>query len=230
MKRSELVLTFLQVPLDFVALVAAGWTAYAVRFSDYFVALKTPLFNFSASWYLSLITIVALGWLIIFAFAGLYSINPNRKLGADVGKIFLACGTALGAVTIYIFFRGELFNSRFIVLVAWGCAIIYTIISHTLIRLFKIILYKNSIGARQTVLIGKNGAAAVLKKTLTTHKGLGYAIVEQLESFSKDGSLWLVIGQVNRNVSAYQFTGNEWISSPAFVKTKLIIAVVVLFP
>jgi exopolysaccharide biosynthesis polyprenyl glycosylphosphotransferase len=185
MKRSELILTFIQVPLDFIALVLAGWTAYAVRFSDFFVELKAPQFNFSESWYLSVVALVSLGWLAIFALAGLYNINPNRKLGADLGKIFLACSTALAAITIYIFFRGELFNSRFIVLAAWAFAILFIIISHSLVKMLKSGLYRAGIGARRTVLIGSNGIIETIKKALSERKSLGYNIANTFAAFSE---------------------------------------------
>ena len=87
MKRSELTMTILQVPVDFLLLLLSGISAYALRFSEWAIALKPVAFAITLPQYINLIFPIALVWVVIFALAGLYSTDPNRKLLPDLQKL-----------------------------------------------------------------------------------------------------------------------------------------------
>ena len=131
MKKSEIILTTVSLPLDFLMLILAGFLAYFLRFSSFFVRIKPVIFNLSFQVYWPLMVAVAVGWLILFIVSGLYSVNANRRLLAELARVFFACSTGLAAITIFIFFRGELFNSRFIVLAGWALAEIRFVVAYT---------------------------------------------------------------------------------------------------
>ena len=118
MKRSELFFSFLLVPLDYLAIVAAGISAYYLRYSDLFKSLRPVIFNLKFESYLNIVLLLAIFWLLIFALAGLYTIGSARKLVNEVYRVVLACSTGLMLIVILIFVRRELFDSRFIVLAA----------------------------------------------------------------------------------------------------------------
>ena len=93
MKRSELFITALQLPVDFLLLLLAAVSAYYLRFSGWAVAWKQILFNISLGDYISLALPIAGVWIVIFAFAGLYSTDPNRKLLPELQKVVFACSS-----------------------------------------------------------------------------------------------------------------------------------------
>ncbi|MEK7532642.1 MAG: sugar transferase [Patescibacteria group bacterium] len=176
MKRSELILMFIQLPLDFLMLLLAGLTAYVVRFTATVISIRPPQFAFEQTAYLTLVAGVSAGWILIFAFSGLYRPDPNRKLANDLVRVFLACSTGLAAITVFMFFRGELFNSRFIVLAAWGFAVIFVIAGRLFMRIVRSILYRANIATKHIVVIGDDRVTEAILKTIKNRKGLGYFV------------------------------------------------------
>ena len=71
MKKFELTFTFLQVPIDYLMLVLAGFTAYSLRYTDFIKSIRPILFNLSWHRYWQTVMFVALGWIVIFALSGL---------------------------------------------------------------------------------------------------------------------------------------------------------------
>ncbi|MEK7481337.1 MAG: hypothetical protein AAB633_01145, partial [Patescibacteria group bacterium] len=184
MKRSELILMFIQLPLDFLMLMAAGITAYLVRFTATVISLRPPQFAFGQADYLTLVAGVAAGWIVLFAFAGLYRPDPNRKLANDIVRIFLACSTGLAAITVFIFFRGELFQSRFIVLAAWGFAVVFVVTGRFFMRIVRAILYRLNIATKHAIVIGEDRVTDAILDALKTRKGLGYFVRARYPRFT----------------------------------------------
>ncbi len=186
MKKSEIILTTVSLPLDFLMLLLAGFLAYFLRFSSFFVRIKPVIFNLSFQVYLPLMVAVAAGWLILFIFSGLYSVNANRRLLAELARVFFACSTGLAAVTIFIFFRGELFNSRFIVLAGWALAIGLVGGERIILRIIKNILYRAGVGVRKIVIVGEGHVAQILRQTLNERRGFGYVVTGQFPHFDEE--------------------------------------------
>ncbi len=185
MKRTELVLTFLQVPLDYCLLLLAGLTAYALRYTDTVTAIRPILFGLPFDKYFTTLSLVAIGWTLIFAFSGLYRFNPNRKLARDLTKIIMACSTGFAAIAIYLFLTIQKFDSRFLVLTGWVFSMIYVFAGRLVIRGIKGILYRYGIGQRVTVIIGNENIAETIKKTLANEPGHGYKIVGAYTAFNQ---------------------------------------------
>jgi exopolysaccharide biosynthesis polyprenyl glycosylphosphotransferase len=183
MKRFELTFTFLQLPLDYLMLVLAGFTAYGLRFAKVVTSIRPILFNLPWEKYWPSVLIVAAGWVVIFAFAGLYRVNPNRKLTNELNRIFFACATGFAAITIYVFFTLQKFDSRFLVLASWLLAVIYVSATHIIWRLIKLLCYRLGFGLRRTVLIGGGQVSQEITRNLEGHAHLGYKIIEQLNNF-----------------------------------------------
>jgi len=188
MKRFELFFTFLKLPLDFLMLILAGFTAYFLRFSDFIVQFRPILFEQNLGWdkYWPLVLLVAIFWILVFIIAGLYHTNPNQKLLKDLGKIFFACSTSFAAITIYVFFTMQKFDSRFLVLAGWLIAVLYVSLGRIFIKALKILLRKNGFGLRHTVVIGDNKISKEIKETLETKHGLGYKITGYYKNFNND--------------------------------------------
>lgn len=184
MKRSELILMFIQLPLDFLMLMVAGLTAYLVRFTATVISIRPPQFAFEQTEYLTLVAGVSAGWVVFFAFAGLYRLDPNRKLANDIVRVFLACSTGLAAITVFMFFRGELFNSRFIVLAAWGFAVVFVIAGRLFMRIVRAILYRLNIATKHAIVIGEDRVTDAILDALKTRKGLGYFVRARYPRFT----------------------------------------------
>ena len=183
MKRFELTLTFLQLPVDYGMLVLAGISAYFIRFTKPFLSLRPAVFKLSWDAYFLMTLGVAALWIVIFALSGLYSTDPNRKFAKDLGKIFLACSTGFAAITVYIFFSLQKFDSRFLVLAGSLCALVYVTVGRLLMRGVKSLFYRAGLSLRRTVIIGATPIAASLADTFMVEKRLGYIVVGRYERF-----------------------------------------------
>ena len=87
MKRSEVLLMVLQIPIDFCMLLFAGASAYYLRFTNWAIDLRPVLFDLSFGEFMSAVMLVGLITLVIFACAGLYSIDPNRKFSKHISRV-----------------------------------------------------------------------------------------------------------------------------------------------
>ncbi len=187
MKRSELFITALQVPVDLLLLLLAAISAYFLRFTGWVIAWRPVLFDIKLEEYLSLALPIALVWIIIFAFAGLYSTDPNRKLLPELQKVVFACSSGLAVVALYIMFSQQVFDSRFLVATSWAFAIVYVVAGRITMRLFKRKLYKAGIGSRKIAVIGHHGTASEeIINFLKEHREMGYEIIGQFIHFNDD--------------------------------------------
>ncbi|KKU13420.1 MAG: Undecaprenyl-phosphate glucose phosphotransferase [Candidatus Magasanikbacteria bacterium GW2011_GWC2_45_8] len=182
----KFIFTVSHVPMDYLMLLGAGASAYGLRFTKFFTNIKPIQFNLAWRAYWPSMMIVALVWIIFFALSGLYKINPNRKLANDISRVFFACSTGLAAITIFIFFRGELFNSRFIVLAGWMLALVFVCAGRILMRALKSFLFSLGIGVRRVALIGSDHITTILKNALESRKTLGYRIVAHHAEFNEE--------------------------------------------
>lgn len=185
MKRSEIILMVLQVPIDFLLLILAGVSAYYFRFSHYFTALRPVIFKLTVTQFLNISSVVAVLWLFIFAISGLYSTNPNRKLARELTRIFLACSTGLGAIALYIMFSQQLFDSRFLVVMGYVFAIVYVSLGRIFMRGIKGLLYRLGIGLRRVAVIGEEEITKNIIEVLRERKELGYLVVGEFLNYNK---------------------------------------------
>lgn len=185
MKRFELIFVLIQLPVDYAMLVLAGFTAYALRFTEFVQSIRPVIFNLAWQEYWPTVLVAALGWLIIMALSGLYNINPNRKLAIELNRVFFACSTGFAAITIFVFFTLNKFDSRFLVLASWFFAVIYVCLGRIIVKLIKFYCYRRGIGLRKTVLIGRLSAVEQLKKILADRPGLGYQLLGVYENFNQ---------------------------------------------
>lgn len=187
MKRTELLFSVFLVPLDFCLLLLAGWLAYRLRFQAFVTDIRPVLYDFSPFVYLRSVVLVAIAWLIIFAWLGLYTRRAIDPWWSEVGKIILACSAGLVAVIITVFLRRELLSSRFIILAAWFLSIILVSLGRLLVRWAQHSLFKFGFGAHRVAVIGANGIADEVVANMRRRPGLGYAAVAHLASMG--GSL-----------------------------------------
>lgn len=184
MKRSEILLMFFQLPLDFLLLVAAGQTAYYLRFTHWAVALRPVSFSITWPDFAQITVLAALGWIIIFAIVGLYSTDPNRKLWPDLVRVVLACSAGLSAIAVYVLFRQSPFDSRFLVAVGWVLSILYVSAGRIVMRGIKAVMYRAGQGLHRMIIIGEPEES--LLATLHDRRELGYEVVGVFPHFTAD--------------------------------------------
>jgi len=184
MKRSELIFTFLLVPLDFLMIVLAGVSAYYIRFSEFTTEIRPVIFNLPFPSYFKVVLLIAFLWVIIFALSGLYNIKDARRLIKEFYRVVLACSTGLMLIVILIFVRRELFDSRFIVLAGWILAIFYVSFSRALIRGLQRALFSFGVGVHKIILVGNSQTTDTLVRESFRNKKSGYEVAKRLRNFN----------------------------------------------
>ncbi len=186
MKKFELIVGFLLIPLDFLMLFAATVTAYSLRFESVVTKYRPAIFEFDFLSYIKIAIPLILLWIFLFALSGLYSIGHPRKILTEWKKIIAASLLGFAAITILIFLRGELFNSRFIVLAGSALAIFYVIAARSIVRLIKFRFYKRKIGVRRVILVGDDKHTQGVLKTIKANYRHGLMVVKRLHLVNKD--------------------------------------------
>lgn len=188
MKRSELFFSVLLLPLDYLMMILAGFTAYSIRYADFFQRLRPVTFNLEFSGYMKALLLISVFWIIIFALAGLYNIRGARKFVNELYRVTLACSAGFMLIVIWIFISRELFDSRFIVLAGWLLAIIYISLARGLVRGIQRSLFKKGIGVHKVVLVGDSRSADALIHEFSHNRGSGYEVVKRFRDFSIDSA------------------------------------------
>jgi len=183
MKKSELFFSAVQVPVDFLMIVLAAMTAFAVRNVPQIIQLKPKLYTFAFDDYMRIVFLVAPVFILIYAIEGLYDIRATRKILRETLHIFMATSIGLMIVIVAIFLKREWFSSRFIILAAWALAAVYVIIARYLLQLIqKWLLRSRGIGVHRVLLIGKNSKMEAISWILRKKKNLGYKIIDEIET------------------------------------------------
>ena len=107
MKKSELIFSFILVPLDFLMIILAGVSAYNLRYATIMTGIRPVIFNLAFIDYLKILLVIAPLWIILFALAGLYNIRSARTIVKEIYRVTLACSTGLMLIVVLIFLRRE---------------------------------------------------------------------------------------------------------------------------
>lgn len=184
MKKAELAFTAALVPIDYILVFLAAITAYTLRFST-FVGIRPFYTQIPWSDFIVFSFALATVFVSIFAIAGLYTVTGPRQLKVEMSRIFLATGAAIMAAIVLIFFQGEYFTSRFIVLATWLLAFFYVAFGRITVRLIQRKLLKYGYGAHHIALIGANDRTTeLLTMEFARNPGFGYRIHRTYDSIN----------------------------------------------
>lgn len=184
MKKTELFFSTLFIPVDFVMVLLAGLSAYFLRFSNWSVSLRPVVFSLPFNSFIRSLLLIAVLWMLIFVISGLYQIRSARKLAREIRIIFLACSTGLALVAIIIFFRRDLFDSRFIVLSGWVLSFIYLALAHAFVRWLQRRLFVFGIGVHKVILVGNSKTTDNLMEEFSSNRKAGFEVVKRVRDFS----------------------------------------------
>lgn len=186
MKRSDLLFTFARLPVDIIALLSAALTAYGIRMSPFFSTLRKVNVGIDPNEYLWASIVITIVWIGVYATFGLYTSAHHQKFSREIHKIISASTAGLAIIAIIIFLRGELFNSRFIVLAAWILAIIFVTLGRIAIRTMQYNLYKQGIGLSSLIIIGNEKTAKNLKEEYQKNPRFGVSIYKTFANWNED--------------------------------------------
>ena len=172
------------VPLDFFALLLASVAAFYVRFHPFFTTWRPVVFDMSLERFLLVSSPIALVWVGIFAFAGLYT-TRRVSIASELSRVFLACSTSMAAVFAILFFSRVLFESRFIAVASWIFAILFVGIGRLLIRAVQRVMRLYGVGERRVVMIGQTPTSDTLDDLFMKKHWLGFHIVAHFARFDE---------------------------------------------
>ena len=185
MKRSELLFSAIQIPVDFIMIVLAAISAFAIRNFPQIITLKPKLYEFSFHDYMQIVFFVAPIFILVYAIEGLYEIKVTRKYFQEALKVFAASALVLVIIIIAIFLQRTWFSSRFIILAGWFLIVIYVSIARLIIHeIQKNLLVTRGLGAHRVLLIGENEQIDEIRKIIKKIPSMGYKIIDQIGSFS----------------------------------------------
>lgn len=184
MKKTETFFSTLLIPVDFAVLLLAGVSAYHLRFSQFSTEIRPIIFNLPFQSFFRSLLLIAILWLLVFALAGVYRVRSARRLPQELATIFLACSTGLALVAILIFFQRNLFDSRFIVLAGWFLAVIYLILTHSLIRWIERKLFVYGFGVKKIILVGNSKTTDSLLAEFSASRKAGFEVLRRVRDFS----------------------------------------------
>ena len=157
MKKVEIILRLLRIPLDFFSVLAAFLLAYFAR-SDArmidWLGLTTPTlmpiadffwFGFQAA----VLVVIILAW------ERMYSLRKSPGLLKELRRLVVLSSAGFTVMIVYFFATGVLFFSRFIFGLAFVLALGLMIFSRLFLRLIRRILWKRGIGQRRVLFVGQ---------------------------------------------------------------------------
>lgn len=184
-KKSELLFSAVQVPLDMFMIFLAALSAFAIRNIPEIIALKPKLYTFHFDDYLKIVFFILPVFILIYALEGLYDMRATRSFFREALKVFTATSIGLVAIIVVIFLKREWFSSRFIILSGWFLAATYVTIARFMLhRIQKFFLTKKGIGVHRVLLIGTNGKLKSIAKAIKKNPDWGYRIVDKVETGS----------------------------------------------
>lgn len=183
MRRPDLTFAFLLLPLDFLALVAAAVTAYALRYSRFFTEIRPILTEIPFDRWLAASVFFALVWMVLFALAGLYSMY-RRRAWNTLGRVVLACTAGAMLVIATVFFRLEWQTSRFLILAVWGLAIFYVSFCRLFLHLVRKQLLRAHIGHQRLAIVGHSETSDDLERLYREAPWIGITVEKHLKTWN----------------------------------------------
>jgi exopolysaccharide biosynthesis polyprenyl glycosylphosphotransferase len=192
MKRWEIFLALLRIPLDAAALFAAFILAYYIR--DQFVMFG-PAFSYASRFqisgteltlpfdhYLRYISFIIPLMVVIFAISGLYMIRLTTPWYRRFLEIVVGVSVGEGAILLLFLLKKDFFLPRSTIIYSWVLAIALVFLGRVLLHLTQLYLRKFDIGVFKVGIIGSNGVAADVVRQLTQYRGNAYHVVFTMDT------------------------------------------------
>ncbi len=185
MKKVDLVTSLFLVALDYLMLVAAGMTSYALRYQGFITQYRPVFFDYPFSEFFPLLLGISALGVFIFALSGSYRITSSHTPLEVFSKVFLGVSTTLLVVIVTIFLQREYFSSRFVIILTWFLAIVYTIIGRMIVFKLKSIFLRSGYGTHALVLLGVHKTSGDLASFFHDNPQLGYRVTATLSGWDQ---------------------------------------------
>lgn len=179
-KRSELLFSFLLLPIDFLAILSAFIAAYIIRVKLDERPVAYPL---GIEFFLQIFLLIIPIWILIFALTGLYNQSSLRGRVQEVGKVFVAVsGGVMFMIVVDFVSTDPIFPSKAMPIYAYGIALVTVVLGREIVRGLQRSLFRAGIGAYQTVIVGSGHVAQRLMHKLMDTTKTGYKLIGALDS------------------------------------------------
>jgi len=187
MKKSELFFSALQVPVDYLMIIIAGFAAYFLRLNPSVLEIRPVLYQFALRQYSEMLLVVGAFFVAIYAIDGLYDIRATKRTVREIYRVFRATAIGLMIIIVGIFIDRELFSSRFIILGGGVLVTVFVSFGRIALGFFQRFLLKwKGIGVHRLLLVGVNGICSPLKKKIAVNPDLGYMVVGHIDKIDID--------------------------------------------
>jgi len=170
-KRSELIFSLIQVPLDYAMMVLGFVVAYFVRIGE----SKPLAFPIGGRAYLDLMLIVLPIWVLIFAMVGLYNLDSNRGRLREAARVGAACMAGTMVLIMLDFFNIDpVFPSKSIPIFGLVFAFIFVLIARLIVLGIQNFLHAYGIGVQRVLIVGHSEVGLKLLSTHSKYSGVRF--------------------------------------------------------
>ncbi|OGZ57707.1 MAG: hypothetical protein A2827_00230 [Candidatus Spechtbacteria bacterium RIFCSPHIGHO2_01_FULL_43_30] len=183
MRKSDFIFNVSLVPVDFFMLFIAGFSAYVLRLSPLVVELRPVFFDLPPLQYGTLVGFISAFFLVVFSLVGLYKSKIKRSQVEEFFQVVSAISGGMMAIIIFMFFRHDWFDSRFIMLAAWIFGIAFVSLGRFgSARVRRFLLKKYRIGVDRVLIVGEGDQANMIKDEIIKNPYSGYELLSHLPS------------------------------------------------
>ncbi|OGJ56874.1 hypothetical protein A3H22_02665 [Candidatus Peribacteria bacterium RIFCSPLOWO2_12_FULL_55_15] len=173
MKKSEIVLGVLRIPLDASAVFAALLLSYKLRALSIDLlpgvqVLDPPTTLPHPHLYLRFFAVPGVGiYLFLAAILGLYTLRVVTSAFREIGRIIIAATLWLVAVMVWYFLiRRELFYSRILLVHSLFLITLFVVLLREILLLIQRALLRSGVGVRAVLSVGAKGVTSYVPRML----------------------------------------------------------------
>ncbi|MCD4760979.1 sugar transferase, partial [bacterium] len=184
MKKADFITNIALVPVDFILVLLAAISAYYLRFSETISELRAVFYEMPFTDYFALVLKVAVFAIIIFGLSGFYTMK-SKKLARELPQIITGVSTVVIFLVLAIFWKRELFSSRFIIIFSWGLTIIYLFIARIFIFGIRNLFFKKGLGLANVVVLGDEKTRQPIVDIYKNKPQLGSKVLAQFKDLTE---------------------------------------------
>ena len=176
MKKIKLIFSFLELPLDVVAIILGFYIAYYYRIqADY-------TYVWSINEYLKFVLYTIPAWILLFSWMGLYS-TKNSQVGLlGFSHILSSVSVGITLVIVWIFLSKTEFFSRLIVIYAWVGITFFVYIFRAILKQLYYYFLKKGKGLKNVLIVGKNENSVKLARIFQNNYRYGFRVEKIIDS------------------------------------------------
>lgn len=183
MRRNELyALLSLWIISDAVAIYAALWVAYNVRYNLEWLPLVERLSPITER-YAVIVPVAVPLWLVLFAFNRLYDSRYLLTGLQEYGKIVIGCSLGILVLIVLSFTEPTLSVSRSWLVFSWFFAILIVGLTRFVVRRIVQIMRTQGVWLTRAVIVGANEHAKAIARQLTPATESGVQVVGFLDDY-----------------------------------------------